>query len=184
MPRTHRDVDTEQKRKAIVASARRLFLKEGYEATGMAQIAAEAGVAPNTLYWYFDDKDALLIAVLDQLVEASQTEYAKVQSKPLHARLMWMLARVEGVPDLVATVHARASASASVRAWHERFHAMLEATVADDLARRGMPKAERTLAARAAMFVLEGLLSHPEGGAGEREALVRYVTKLVSSKLT
>jgi hypothetical protein len=56
----------------------------------------------------------------------------------------------------------------------------VEATVVDDLARRGVPKAERELAARAAMFVLEGLLSHPAGGPAHREAMVRYVAKLVT----
>jgi AcrR family transcriptional regulator len=181
MPRNHRDVDTAQKRAAILAAARRLFLIEGYEATGMVRIAAEAGIAPNTLYWYFDDKDALLIAVLDEMIEAARGEYEKVRSRSLHAQMMWMLAQVERLPDLVATVHARAAVSASVRAWHQRFHGMLEAMVAEDLARRGVPKAERPLAARVAMFVLEGLLSHRADDAAEAaeiEATVRYVTKL------
>jgi AcrR family transcriptional regulator len=178
MPRNYRQVDTEQKRTAIVAAARRLFLTDGYEATGMAQIAVEAGVAPNTLYWYFDDKDALLIATLDALIQEAQTEYAKVRAKPLHARLIWMLERIERVPGLVATVHARASMSGSVRAWHDRFHQMLEAMVAEDLARSGVPGAERAMAARIAMFVIEGLLSHHAGDPAEREATVRYVTRL------
>lgn len=180
VPRNHRDVDTEQKREAIVAAACRLFLTDGYERTGMAQIATAAGVAPNTLYWYFDDKDALLVAALERLFQRARTDYAEVRSRPLHAQLLWMLAQFERIPDLVATVHARAHVSATVRAWHEEFHRTLEASVADDLARRGVPKVERELAARTAMFVLEGLLSHPENGAAEREAMVRYVAKLLA----
>jgi AcrR family transcriptional regulator len=146
----------------------------------MAQIATAAGVAPNTLYWYFDDKDALLVAALERLFRVAQTEYTEVRSKPLHARLLWMLAQIERIPDLVATVHARAPVSAAVRAWHEGFHRTLEASVADDLAHRGVPKAEREFAARTAMFVLEGLLSHPNGSAAEREGMLRYVAKLLA----
>jgi hypothetical protein len=56
----------------------------------------------------------------------------------------------------------------------------LEASVADDLAHRGVPKAEQEFGARTAMFVLEGLLSHPDGGPAEREAMVRYVAKLLA----
>jgi AcrR family transcriptional regulator len=180
MPRNYRDVNPEQKRQAILAAAARLFLTEGYEATGMSQIATEAGVAPNTLYWYFEDKDALLVATLDRLLDVAGTEYRKVRSKPLHLQLMWMLEQVERVPGLVATVHARVSVSKCVRDWHEQFHATLEAMVADELGRRGMPKKEQTLAARTAMFVLEGLVSHPTSDRAEREATLRFVTKTLS----
>jgi len=180
VPRNHRDVDAEQKREAIVAAACRLFLTDGYERTGMAQIATAASVAPNTLYWYFDDKDALLVAALQRLFQVAQTEYAELRPKSLHARLLLMLAQVERIPDLVATVHARAPASASVRAWHEEFHRTLEARVAEDLAHHGVPKAEREFAARTAIFVLEGLLSHRNGNSAEREAMIRYVAKILA----
>jgi AcrR family transcriptional regulator len=179
MPRTHRDVNPEQKREAILAVALRLFLTEGYEATGMSQIASEAGVAPNTLYWYFDDKDALLVATLDRLTDLAGAEYAQVRSKPLHAQLLWMLERIDRVPGLVATVHARVGVSDAVRSWHDRFHQTLEAMVADELGRRGVPKSERAMAARIAIFVLEGLLSHHAGDRSQREATVRFVTKIL-----
>jgi AcrR family transcriptional regulator len=180
MPRNHRDVGTQEKRDALLAVARRLFLTEGYDATGMARIAAEAGVAPNTLYWYFDDKDALLIAVLDGLVEASLTEYAKVQSKPLDAQLTWLVTRFTSMPGLIATVHARLALSEKVRAWHDGFHRMVEATIVARLAEHGVPEDERAPAARVAMFVLEGLLSHHAGEPAEREPIVRFVTALVT----
>jgi hypothetical protein len=43
---------------------------------------------------------------------------------------MWMLAQVDRVPGLVSTLHARVPLSDSVRAWHERFHQLLEAGLA------------------------------------------------------
>ena len=89
-----------------------------------------------------------------------------------------MLEQVERVPGLVATVHARVPVSESVRAWHDRFHQTLEAMVADELGRRGVPKPDRAMAARIAIFVLEGLLSHHAGDPAQREATVRFVTKI------
>ncbi|MFZ5756148.1 MAG: TetR/AcrR family transcriptional regulator [Pseudomonadota bacterium] len=171
MARTRRELDAGQKRDALMAAARRLFMAEGYDATGMARIAAEAGVAPNTLYWYFDDKDALLIALLDELVAEALAEYAQVQARPLDAQLLWLLGKFDAAPGLVTTVHARLAQSPAIHAWHERFHRMVEALVISLLATHGVPEAERYPAARIAMFVVEGLLSHHAGAPGERATL-------------
>ena len=61
MARNKRLQDREEKQKEIMSAARTLFLNEGYEATSMSRIANIAGVAPNTIYWYFKDKDELLV---------------------------------------------------------------------------------------------------------------------------
>lgn len=47
-------------RMAILDAARRLFERQGYAATTMAAVAAEAGVAPKTVYVAFDGKASLL----------------------------------------------------------------------------------------------------------------------------
>lgn len=51
-------------RKAILASARALFIDEGYE-INLEEVAAKAGVTKRTLYNHFDSKQALLEAVLE-----------------------------------------------------------------------------------------------------------------------
>ena len=68
MPRNRRPQDREEKRAEIVVAARRLFVEEGYDAASMTRIARDAGVVSNTLYWYFQDKDSILIAVLDAVL--------------------------------------------------------------------------------------------------------------------
>jgi len=180
MARNRRDTDTTQKREEIVAAARNSFLADGYEASGMARIAAEAGVAPNTLYWYFEDKDALLIAVLDELVGEALAEYADAQSRPLDAQLLWLLGKFDAAPGLVTTVHARLPLSPAVHAWHERFHQAVEALVSAELALRGVPEHERAPAARIAMFVVEGLLSHHAGDPSERAAIAALLTSRIA----
>ena len=67
MPRNRRPQDREEKRGEIVAAATRLFVEEGYDSTTVARIGREAGVTSNTVYWYFKDKDEVLVAVLDAL---------------------------------------------------------------------------------------------------------------------
>lgn len=180
MARNRREIDSHRKRDEIIAAARRLFLAEGYEATGMARIAAAAGVAANTLYWYFDDKDELLIAILDALVVDALAEYVHVKSRPLDAQLLWLLGCFDAVPGLVATVHARLGVAPVVHAWHERFHQMVEALVIAQLAVRGVPEGECVPAARIAMFVVEGLLSHHAGDRTERATIAALLVARMS----
>ena len=49
----------------IVQSALQLFVQQGYSATKVEQVARLAGVTPGTLYVYFENKEALLKAVVD-----------------------------------------------------------------------------------------------------------------------
>jgi AcrR family transcriptional regulator len=180
MARNYRNIDSDRKRAAILNVAHRLFQREGFDGTGVGRVSSEAGIAPNTLYWYFEDKDALLIAVLDRMVDDAVREYAKVQAEPLQHRLQWLLEQFDGAAGLIATVHARLSASTALREWHDRFHRMLELTVTERLADLGLPEGDRPLAARVGTFIVEGLLSHREGGREDRDAILRFVTSLLA----
>ncbi|MBF9031323.1 TetR family transcriptional regulator [Rhodobacterales bacterium HKCCE3408] len=48
----------------VIAGAREVFLREGYEGASVDVIARDAGVSKATLYSYFPDKQALFLAVL------------------------------------------------------------------------------------------------------------------------
>jgi AcrR family transcriptional regulator len=48
----------------ILDAARRCYLREGIAATGMKEVAAEAGIARSTLYRYFPGRDDLFIATI------------------------------------------------------------------------------------------------------------------------
>lgn len=54
------------KRQAIIDAASKAFLENGYQNSSMETISCKAGVAKQTLYNYFGNKDALFIAVVDQ----------------------------------------------------------------------------------------------------------------------
>jgi AcrR family transcriptional regulator len=52
----------------IVTVAAERFLRDGYAATSIEAIAAQAGVSKRTFYARFPDKPAILVAVIDRLV--------------------------------------------------------------------------------------------------------------------
>jgi len=58
------------KRDQVVETAERLFYREGFHATGIDRVIAEAGVARMTLYNHFPSKDDLVLAVLRRRDEA------------------------------------------------------------------------------------------------------------------
>lgn len=53
-------------RERILDSAARLFIRDGYRATGIDKIIAESGVAKMSLYRHFASKNALIAAFLEQ----------------------------------------------------------------------------------------------------------------------
>ena len=56
----------EQTRRAVLDAAIRRFGADGFRATSVADIAREAGVGGTVPYTYFDNKEALFFAALDQ----------------------------------------------------------------------------------------------------------------------
>ncbi len=51
----------------IIAAAGKLFAKEGFDATSMAQIASKVGIEKASLYYHFKDKDAIFAAVMENI---------------------------------------------------------------------------------------------------------------------
>lgn len=50
----------------IIKTALDLFYRQGYLATGINQVIAEAGVSKNTFYYYFPSKEDLCVAYLQE----------------------------------------------------------------------------------------------------------------------
>ena len=66
---TYRQQQAQGTRDRISAAARRLFAKDGYRMTTMAAIAAEAGVAPRTVYTAFGAKREILSDICEKWLE-------------------------------------------------------------------------------------------------------------------
>src|SRR4051812_48987998 len=57
---------SDETRARILNAAIELFRRRGFEAATMREIAAEAGVATGAAYYYFDSKDAIVLAFYDR----------------------------------------------------------------------------------------------------------------------
>lgn len=53
------------RREKIVSAARRLFIANGFHATGVAQIARESGIAVGQIYRDFSSKEAIVKVIVD-----------------------------------------------------------------------------------------------------------------------
>jgi AcrR family transcriptional regulator len=68
------------KAKQILQGALPEFLQHGYSCTSMDRIARAAGVSKQTLYSYYNDKDGLFTALIENM---TQQKFQVVWSKPL-----------------------------------------------------------------------------------------------------
>jgi AcrR family transcriptional regulator len=66
-PGTRRAEQARATRRRIIDQARELFLRQGYAATTLEQIAAQAGVAVQTVYFHFGNKATVLKEIVDVL---------------------------------------------------------------------------------------------------------------------
>lgn len=74
-------------RRAIIDAAQQLFVRDGYVATTMDAIAAEAGVAMKTVYSAFATKSGLLRAVWDLLLKGD-IETAPIAERPWYVEVI------------------------------------------------------------------------------------------------
>lgn len=67
-----RDLVVRARREQIIEAATRVFAEKGFRRATTREVAREAGVSEGTIYNYFEDKDALLMAILDKLNETER----------------------------------------------------------------------------------------------------------------
>ena len=122
-------------RRRLLEAARELATEGGYEAVGMRQVAARAGVSPPTAYLYFSSKDHLLVDVLVDLI-GQTTESLSSRPGRGHssvdravATLRRAVQNVEQTPNLYIAMtrayisgspevaHARGTMESSTRRW-------------------------------------------------------------------
>ena len=61
-------LEAEKTRAKILASALSLFVKKGYEHTTFTDIAARLKMTKGAVYWHFESKEALLIALVEEML--------------------------------------------------------------------------------------------------------------------
>lgn len=121
--KTLRDERAQVTRERIADAARRLFLRDGYAATTLTDIAAEAGVAVQTVYAVYGSKAGILGALREAAMFQVDAEalYAEAMAAPSPGHRLELFARSirvrwESSGDVAAIHRDAATADAGVRA--------------------------------------------------------------------
>jgi len=59
-------VDKEEKKRALLSAARRVFAQKGFASTKIEDVAREAGIGKGTVYEYFRSKDDIFFALFEE----------------------------------------------------------------------------------------------------------------------
>ncbi len=146
---TRRSLQAAQTREDVLAAAIRLFSAHGWAGTTIAGIAADAGVAVETIYSGFGSKKALLRAAMDVAV-VGDAEPIPFADRPYTKRMAegTFGERVDAAVEITADVHER-----SAGVWS----ALIEAAAADpeiDGWRQELERGRRIEVARSVRAVL------------------------------
>ena len=149
MARLSRAESQERTRERLVATARELFLRNGYGATSLSDIAETAGYSKGAVYSNFRGKDHLCLAVLDD-IRAEQL-----------ALLTDSVMREARIDDRLSTFAAWAEAHIGDEAWTTLEVEFLTGARHDDELRREITA--RVAAIHGALAQLLDALAHELG---------------------
>lgn len=154
----------------ILCAAQKCFIEHGFHAAGMALIAETAEMSPGLIYRYFDNKNAIILAIVERQLENARTGIRALHHAPDFAaaafdafdcwrradpRLMnvalflEMSAEASRNPELAA---ALATSDAEVR---KEFASWLGAAIEDG--GRGLPPELARMRALSLQCFMEGL---------------------------
>jgi len=160
MPSNRQNVENDVKKQEIRGSARKMFLAFGYEKTSLAKIAKQAGVTPNTIYWYFDSKEALFASVVEEIINAFLTAFDTRKGESLRGNILWVISVLEASRAFIVTIHEKSRTSEVIANVHQRFHDSLAEISEVYLLEKGMQPAEIKPYITLVSFVVEGILMH------------------------
>src|SRR5258708_24465090 len=91
---------------AILDAAAQVFAESGYAAATTNHIARRAGVSIGSLYEYFANKDALLVALTERHVDEAERELT-VELRTLAAAPLPLARMIERLVRAMVDLHAR-----------------------------------------------------------------------------
>lgn len=79
-----RELKKQRTRATLIDVAIHLCIQQGYDNTTVEQIAAAAGIAPRTFSRYFSNKDAVVVAILDDVARDVAASFARQPTDITH----------------------------------------------------------------------------------------------------
>lgn len=137
-----REKQKEQRKEAILVAAMQRFESNGYSATTVEQIAADAGVSAPTVFNYFGNKQEILFALVDR---ADRRAIVETQ---IH--IPTFNNAVDALCNLQATVMQRELEALPISIWRELVNVSVSSTLSE-----GMELLNQRLASEIATLLRE-----------------------------
>jgi TetR/AcrR family transcriptional regulator of autoinduction and epiphytic fitness len=122
-PRKVKDKDAGTRRRLMEATAQ-IMRDEGYAAATSRRVAAQAGVKPALVYYYFDTMDDLFVAVLRAGAEVTLARMRKALTDEDPLRALWLIntdSRLTRLnTEIMALANHRKAIGAELKAHAER----------------------------------------------------------------
>jgi AcrR family transcriptional regulator len=178
---------------AILEAAAQVFERHGYAAGTTNRVAERAGISIGSLYQYFPNKDAILVALVHRhLAEATAALQPHTErltrGAPFHDVLpdivYAMVAMHALAPRLHRVLFEETKLPPTLRAELDELEDRLVTLAADALARDPSPPSDPRLSARIVIGAIEGLthrlVLRPPPGV-DSQAIAREITEFVSA---
>ena len=80
---------SEERKSQILDAAMETFSKQGFYKARMSDIAETSGLSKGSLYWYFESKDSIILALLERVFEPELKDFENLlhDHRPVVARL-------------------------------------------------------------------------------------------------
>ena len=80
---------SEERKSQILDAAMETFSKRGFYKARMSDIAESSGLSKGSLYWYFESKDSIILALLERIFEPEIIDLRNLlnDSRPVVERL-------------------------------------------------------------------------------------------------
>jgi AcrR family transcriptional regulator len=78
--RPRREERKDETRAELIAAAARVFARRGFHAASLQEIAREAGYSTGAIYWHFDGKDDLFLAVYESYATTRVREWEEIHA--------------------------------------------------------------------------------------------------------
>jgi TetR/AcrR family transcriptional regulator, repressor for uid operon len=175
-------IRSEETRARILAAALKCFARSGYQAAGVAEICAEAGVSKGALYHHFKTKQEIFLTLLYGWLDEIDAGLLRTRQsgEPVDQALIHMAEHIQGIfqdadgrlPMFIEfwaqAIHDPAVWQATIepyRRYQRYFADMLREGIAEGSLRELDPDAAaRTLVSLAVGLLLQGVLD-PQGTA-------------------
>ncbi len=129
-------------RTTLLDATERLLLDEGYAAVSSRRVAAEAGVKPALVHYYFRTMDDLFLAVFRRGAEKNLERQARALASPRRLRASWALSREPAgtalMMEFAALANHRKAIRTEIASYGDRFRAIQVDALSALFARAGI----------------------------------------------